>query len=111
MVAGQGLGGCASVVCGRDSNGFHEVVALAWMEGGGDGAGSACHKGSTQDKLLNERSGLHPTEHACGCMHCSHAIVRHQLRVSCALAVPCGLHQRLFGFLDPGRDSRNLSRV
>lgn len=115
VVVVQGWGNYASVVHGQDSNGYHGVEVLGWMEGdGGVVVGSACHKGSTRDRLVYEKSSLHPTmDHVCGgYMYYSHELVcPHQLKGSCEPLVPCGLYQKLFGFLDHGRDSRNLSQV
>lgn len=77
----------------------------------GEEAGSAVHKGSIQDMELNDRSGLFPMiVHAYGCMH-THAVVCSQLKQSYYLMAPCGSFQRVFGFPDRERDSRDLSPV
>jgi len=100
------------VVHVQGSSGYHEMVVLGWMEGDGGEVGSSCHKGSSQDMLVNERGGLHPTmEHAYGCMGYNHEVVCYQSKEPCEPLAPCGLYQSLFGFLDHERDLRNLSQV
>lgn len=77
----------------------------------GEEAGNAVHKGSTQGTAMDDRHGLYPMMvHACGCKD-THVVFCSQSKESYYLMVPCGSFQRVFGFPDHERGSRNLSPV
>lgn len=110
VVVEQGFEDYANVVSDQDNSGWCDA-GLAWKVVECEEVGSEVHKGSIQDMVMNDRSGLYPMMvHVYGCMH-NHVAVCSLKKPSYYSMAPCGSHQSLFGFPDHERDSRNLSPV